>query len=293
VNGLSSAFVVAPSKLATFCEAALSQVDALATLEQQARDNALTTLPLTQSEDWQDFCATVRAAFETRDYVAIRGLPACLDGAMLILATQIIGSAFRTYRGGQIVKNFTMSPWTTELSHTTREGEFHTDLNTEPIPPAITAMQCLHPDPGAPVFGVSRVARLTDLMAFLDESRDDETLNFLTQHTVTMLNDHSSSSWSGHVVEGDVIRYHPETLRAAMRRQGQIEPDTNQLMARVAKAALAVSEAFVMDRGDILLLSNYRTLHYRGECSVAFRRFPSEFDSRSVFVLHMGKEMTD
>jgi len=293
VNGLSSAFVIAPPKLATSCEAALSQLEALAALEQLARDNALSTLPLIQSEDWEEFCATIRAAFGTRDYVVIRGLPACPDGGTLILAAQTIGSAFRTYRGGQIVKNFTMSPWTTELSHTTKEGEFHTDLNTEPIPPAITAMQCLHPDPGAPIFGVNRVARLTDLMAFLDESRDYETLNFLTEHTVTMLNDHSSSSWSGHVVEGDVIRYHPETLRAAMRRQGQIDPDTNELMVRVAKAALAVSEVFVLERGDILLLSNYRTLHYRGECSVAFRRFPSEFDSRSVFVLHMGKEMAD
>jgi hypothetical protein len=293
VNGLSSALVVAPSKLATFCEAALLQFDALAPLEELARNNALATLPLIQSEDWQEFCGTVRAAFQTHDYVVIKGLPACPDGAMLILAAQSIGSAFRTYRGGQIVKNFTMSPWTTELSHTTKEGEFHTDLNTEPVPPAITAMQCLHPDPGAPVFGVSRVARLTNLMEFLGQSKDDDTLNFLTRHRVTMLNDHSSSSWSGHVVEGDVIRYHPETLRAAMRRQDQMEPDTNQLMARVAKAALAVSDSFVLERGDILLLSNYRTLHYRGECSVAFRRFPSEFDSRSVFVLHMGKELTD
>ena len=74
MNGLSSALVVASSKLATFCEAALSQFDVLATLEQLARDNALSTLPLIQSEDWQEFCATVRATFETRDYVVIRGL---------------------------------------------------------------------------------------------------------------------------------------------------------------------------------------------------------------------------
>lgn len=293
MNGFYPSFVIAPSKLATSCDAVLSQSDALATLEQLARDNGLGTLPLTQSEDWREFCGKVRAAFATHDHAVIRGLPASPEGGMLVLAAQTIGSAFRTYRGGQIVKHFTMSPWTTELSHTTREGEFHTDLNTEPTPPAITAMQCLHPDPGAPVFGVSRVARLTDLMAFLDKSRDNETLKFLTERTVTMLNDHSSLSWSGRVVGGNIIRYHPETLRAATRREGRTELDINELIARVARAAFSVSEAFDLERGDILLLSNYRTLHYRGECSVTFRRFPSEFDSRSVFVLHMSKEMTD
>jgi len=291
VKHLNASFVVAPPKLAASCDAVLSQSISLETLERLARDNAFDSLPLVQTDGWRELCATVRSAFRSCDYVVIKGLPAIPDGRMLLLAAQIVGSIFRTYRGGQIVKHFTMSPWTTELSHTIKEGEFHTDLNTEFTPPAITAMQCLHPDPGTPVYGVNRVTRLKDLIAFLNRSGDQETFKFLTERTVTMVNDHSSSSWSGHVVEGNTIRYHPETLRAAMRRLGRIEPEINDGIERVAKSVLAVSEAFVLDRGDILLLSNYRTLHYRGECSVHFRKFPTEFNSRSVFVLHMSEEM--
>jgi sulfate adenylyltransferase subunit 1 (EFTu-like GTPase family) len=152
-------------------------------------------------------------------------------------------------------------------------------------------MQCLDPDPGAPKYGISRVVRLVDLLRFLEKSENNETLNFLTKESVTMLNDHSSSSWSGCVVAGQMIRYHPETLRAAARRQGHSEGMLENQIAAVAKAALAVSQPLNLDRGDILLLSNHRTLHYRGECSVVFTKYPTEFVSRSVFILHATEEL--
>lgn len=247
-------------------------------------------LPVLTAREWASFSCEARRAFAARDHLVIKGLPVSAHGATLLLAARSVGSKFRTYRGGQIIKHFKMSPWTTELSHTTREGEFHTDLNTEPDPPAITAMQCLDPDPGAPDYGVSRIARVADLLAFLEESRDAEALDFLTRETVTMLNDRSQASWSGLVVEGGVVRYHPETLRAAALRSGRQEPGLEERIAGVTRAALAVSEPFILDRGDVLLLSNRRTLHYRGECSVLFKSYPTDFASRSVFILHAAEE---
>lgn len=262
-------------------------------LEQTARADDLRGLPLITSSEWSSFSASVRQVFADRDHVVIKGLPVSSDGATLILAARAIGSMFRTYRGGQIIKHFKMSPWTVELSHTTRAGEFHTDLNTEPLPPAITAMQCLDPDPDTPRYGVSRAVRLTDLLAYLEEYDQVETLRFLTHDIVTMLNERSSSRWSGHIVEEGLIRYHPETLRAAARRSCYPGPSLEDRIACVERAALAVSEPFFLDRGDVLLLSNHRTLHYRGECSVVFNRYPTEFVSRSVFILHANQESTD
>lgn len=291
MNGFHAPLLVAPPKVAIAFDSICSDPDALDTLEQLARADSLGKLPLMESSDWQDFSGTARAAFADNDQLLIKGLPASSDGATLVLAAGMIGSVFRTYRGGQIIKHFKMSPWTSELSHTTREGEFHTDLNTESCPPAITAMQCLDPDPGAPQYGISRVARLVDLLTFLETSADKETLDFLTKETVTMLNDHSSSSWSGRVVDGQMIRYHPETLRAYIRRSGHPKHMLEDRISGVAKAAYAVSEPLIMDRGDILLLSNHRTLHYRSECSVVFKSYPTEFVSRSVFILHAIEEL--
>ena len=291
MNSSYAPVLVAPSKVATAFDSICSGLDALESLEELARTDSLKTLPFMESSDWQDFSRTVRALFADNDQLLIKGLATTTKGATLLLAARTVGSVFRTYRGGKIVKHFKMSPWTTELSHTTREGEFHTDLNTESFPPAITAMQCLDPDPGAPNYGISRVARLVDLLRFLEKSEDNETLAFLTNESVTMLNDHSSSSWSGCMVDGQVIRYHPETLRAAARRQGHAESALDDRIARVGKAAFAVSQPLIMDRGDVLLLSNHRTLHFRGECSVLFKSYPTEFLSRSVFILHANEEL--
>jgi hypothetical protein len=44
--------------------------------------------------------------------------------------------------------------------------------------------------------------------------------------------------------------------------------------------------------GDAVLVSNTFALHYRGECSVRFIKFPREFEARSLLVLHM-KDETD
>jgi hypothetical protein len=291
VIGFHPPIVVAPSKIADAFNSICMAPDALEMLEQSARASDLEGLPLLASREWASFSADVRLTFAARDHVILKGLPVSDHGATLLLAARAIGSMFRTYRGGKIIKHFKMSPWTTELSHTTREGEFHTDLNAESSPPAITAMQCLDPDPGAPRYGLSRVVRLTDLLAFLEEYDDTETLRFLTRETVTMVSDRSRLSWSGRAVEEGVIRYHPETLRAAARRSGHVAPELEDHIAGVARAAFAISEPFNLDRCDVLLLSNYRTLHYRGECSVVFKQYPTEFISRSVFILHASQEL--
>ena len=267
--------------------------DALGTLERLAHTDDLEGLPLLSSSEWLSFSADVRQAFAAQDHIILKGLPVSDDGATLLVAARTIGSMFRTYRGGQIIKHFKMSPWTSELSHTTREGEFHTDLNTEPCPPAITAMQCLDQDPGAPRYGVTRVVRMAALLDFLEEYKEEETFRFLTQETIIMLNDRSWSSWTGNIVKEGIIRYHPETLRAAARRSGNSTSLLEDQIARVTQAALAVSEPFILERGDVLLLSNYRTLHYRGECSVVFKQFPTEFASRSIFILHANRELKD
>lgn len=285
--------LAAPSAIVYAFNSICVTTDALKTLERAARENDLNELSLLTSREWISFSASVRQAFASHDYLIIKGLPVSEDGNTLLLAARLIGSGFRTYRGGQIIKHFKMSPWTKELSHTTREGEFHTDLNAEACPPAITAMQCLDPDPGAPMYGATRVARLQDVLIALEEVGDEETLRFLKLETVTMLNDRSSSAWSGRIVEDGLIRYHPETLRAAARRSELPRPSLEERIAHVARVAFAVSEPFNLSRGDVLLLSNHRTLHYRGECSVVFERFPTEFASRSVFVLHTNQELND
>jgi len=242
--------------------------------------------PFLDMPAWRDFRKSITRNFEAHDHVVIRGLSAEGGGAGLMWATLPLASRFRTYRGHNVVKHFRMSPWTRDLSHTTRDGDFHTDLNTAAAPPEITAMQCLRPDPGGPGNGVSRVARYTDLVAKLRDLRDDEALSFLHDQEVEMVSDLDAHAWRGRIASENRIRFHPDTIRSAFRRYGNGLESVEPLLKRLHQAAMTSSAEINLGAGDVLIVSNHRALHYRGECSVRFTKFPREFETREVYVLH-------
>ena len=283
-------FLTVSPELAAEVEETCTVRDRVGHLEKLVVSGEIESLPLIQYEEWRRFRVEAHLVFERNDCVALRGFPSINEEPALLVAALTIGESLRTYRGGKVVKEFKMSPWTKELSHTLKAGEFHTDLNVEPTPPAITAIQCLEPDPGSPDYGVTRVARLAHLLDFVDQHHENSTRRFLREDSVTMLNDRSSAEWTGRIVEGGVIRYHPETLRAAARRSRDSLQGLEHTIAEVDRAAMSVSMTFDLQRGDILLLSNHRTLHCRGECSVVFQNYPMDFCSRRVSVLHATRE---
>ena len=282
--------LMTPGPVAAAVAKTCAAPDAACRLEEMVVLDRIDAVLLFRSESWQCFRAEVRQVFRDNDYIVLRGFPPIPDGAALLVAALTIGESLRTYRNGKVIKHFKMSPWTTDLSHTTRAGEFHTDLNTEPRPPMITAIQCLEPDPGSPRYGVTRIARLRNLLDFVDRECNERTRRFLQQNTIAMLNDHSSVRWTGRMAEAGTIRYHPDTIRAAARRSGGSLHAAEEDIAGVEDAATSVATSFVLERGDLLLLSNCRTLHSRGPCSVVFRDFPTDFDSRRVAVLHAQRE---
>jgi hypothetical protein len=246
------------------------------------------SLPILSAPAWQELSSGVREVFRHRDQVLIRGLDPDADPRSLIAAISILGTRFLTYRKDQVVKVFSMSPWSRDLAHAGAEGFFHTDLNASPAPPALTGIQCVKPDPGAPEYGHNRVARLGDLLEHLHWQGAEEAIAFMTTQDVEMANERSPILWRGKVVDGGVLRFHPETIRAASLRQHKAPPES--ILTAIQKAAFAVSTPVNLERGDMLLFSNHRTLHYRSECTVRFIRFPLEFEARQIHVLHVHDE---
>ena len=91
----------------------------------------------------------------------------------------------------------------------------------------------------------------------------------------------------GRLVQDGKIRYHPQSLRVAAKRLEQQAQDVEPVIAAIHRASMDVSLPFHTSPGDTVLVSNTFALHYRGECSVRFTKFPTEFESRSLLVLHM------
>lgn len=270
------------------------EIDALAGTFASVEDAeiaALTTdivAPLRTNQRWTVFCNFVTSTIRSCGFIVVRGLGAD-EGRSLLIASTAFGATFDTYGPRRIVKRFRMSPWTNELSHTTRAGDFHTDGNVSAIPPLGTAMQCEQEDPGAPEYAEQRVAFLPHLLDRLQSgSRQDiEAFKFLTETAAAMAHERSHDIWRGVLVQNGTIRYHPHGLRVANRRLNEESPELESVIAAIHRAATDVSVPFQTFAGDTVLVSNRAALHYRGACSVRFKRFPTEFDSRSLLVLHL------
>ena len=227
-----------------------------------------------------------RSLWKCHDHFVLRRVPVAEDGATGLLIAALLFRALRPYRAGRVVKSFHMTPWTKALSHTLAEGTFHTDLNTAAQPPAATLMQCVHPDPDAPRHGQLRVARFRDVLDALRRSDHGTAVRLLTEDEVVMVNDASPVHWSGKIHDGASVRFHPETLRAGQRRLGGNSTDLDDALRIIHDAALSVSCPIDLGPGDMLFVSNRRALHQRGACTVRFRSFPRDFESRTVAVMH-------
>jgi hypothetical protein len=231
------------------------------------------------------------ALWAAHDHFVLRGVPPSADGVTGLLLGAALFLELKPYRDGKVVKHFTMSPWTTALSHTLADGFFHTDINTAAHPPAATLMQCMTPDPDSPRHGQLRVVRLADLLSALRSVGHERALRLLTQDRVDMVNDTSPDRWSGQITDGSEIRFHPETLRAAQRRYSSNPPDLEECLAEIHSTALSIAPPIDLASGEMLVVSNRRALHQRNACTVRFRQFPREFESRSVSVLHAMGEL--
>ncbi len=281
--------LIAEPEVAAWIAACCAGANALPDIERAALSGAIEDEFLT-SEPWRNFQEHALALWRAHDHVIIRGAPAAGAGASLLYLALVLSPRFKAYRGDKVVKHFRLSPWTTELSHTLQEGHFHTDINTTAEPPVVTAIQCQVPDPGAPTYGEVRVARLSDLLQTLRSSGDARALEFLQETEVTMVNESSPGGWTGRIVTENHIRFHPETLRAAQRRYGNLPTDLEDNLRVIKAAALSISMPIQLGAGDALLVSNTRALHYRGTCSVTYHSFPRGFNSREVYVLHLLDE---
>jgi hypothetical protein len=243
---------------------------------------------LRESRRWIEFCDLITTAIRLNGYIVVRGLEAD-EGRTLLIVSSAIGGPFATYGTGRIVKHFRMSPWTNELSHTIRAGDFHTDGNVSSYPPFYTTMQCEQEDPGAPEYAEQRVAYLPDMLERLasGSSEEKEVLRFLTESDAAMAHERSPNIWRGRLIQNGEIRYHPHSLRLASKRLGEQSSQLESVIATVHRVALETSTPFHTRPGDTVMVSNRTALHYRGACSVRFTKFPTEFDSRSLFVLHL------
>jgi alpha-ketoglutarate-dependent taurine dioxygenase len=225
-----------------------------------------------------------------KSHVVVRGLPTDGNEGAAIPVALSLSKDFKSYDGRRILRVFRMSPWRKGLSHNIKAGDFHTDFSTASFPPAITVIHCLEADPGGSGYGENRVALFSNLHEELERRGEVDALRFLLESDVPVMNEFNSCIWQGRLVRDGNIRYHPETILAAFRTQGLDVAPLEKIFRAIYDAAFCVSRPISLSSGDVLLVSNLRALHYRGECTVKFVQYPSIFEARRIVVFHLNDE---
>lgn len=268
----------------------IAQRQTLEQIEQQVLENHHRVYHALDGYEWHKFTGMLQQVWQQNDHAVVRSNPVTHGKTAMLLALAL-NLRFKPYRGNKVLKHFKMSPWTTELSQTLKEGHFHTDLCTAHTPPKVTVIQCRVADP-SPGKGILRVARLEPILIELKRIGADATLNFLLKHECGLVDERAHGSYQGIMANHDTIRYHPETLRAAYRRKSMPLHDLEQHLATIHEVALMTSTPIELQSGDALLVSNTRALHYRGICSVRYFDFPQKFEAREIYVLHLLDDPT-
>lgn len=243
---------------------------------------------LHDNPEWNDFVKKIKKIWDKFGYVVIKDIPID-NGISSLIAATAFGSSFKPYRDKKIVKHFKMSPWNKGLSHTLKEGFFHTDINTSKYPPALTFIHCKNADPSYGM-GENRVVSFKDLISELKKDNNEYTAQFMLSTQVSMVDEKNQGSWEGTIVHNNQIRFHPETLRAAAKRLNKLPKDLEFHLSCIHETALKITSPIHLDKGDALIVSNHRQLHYRGSCTVKFTNFPNKYESRQIYVFHLMDE---
>ncbi len=165
--------------------------------------------------------------------------------------------------------NFEVNPFADSLSETTTSGGFHTDFATSNTPPKYVALQCVETDPRHPFYGRNQIAHMTKiverLFQIVPHLKKEDLYELIIPHSFGgILKDiHFLTNHGGE----DVLRFH-----ASFSLETPKAPKVNGVPFSRLISAIGSDVAcdFVLEKGDIAVFSNWKTLHKRGECSVQY-----------------------
>lgn len=197
------------------------------------------------------------------------------------------GKLFFSARLGGFLHEFRVLPHSDNLSEQASCGGFHTDFMFQPRPPAFVALLCLRPDPKHPIYGRNQVVRRDDFLERIDS------LYGITE--ADLLKHEVDYSFTGRApislpilkrLDGQLIL----TLHTSLMTSNKLAAFDNLPLKAVIDAVCGeVAQEVVLDRGDLLIVSNHAALHRRSECTLAFNATDRSFTSREMATVRFDR----
>lgn len=213
-------------------------------------------------------------------YQLIRGFG--VDSARLEYELNEIsqGKLFFSAKIGSFVHEFSVLPYSENLSEQATAGGFHTDFMFQPRPPEFIALLCLRPDPKHPFYGRNQVVHRD---AFLDRMNliyGIRKTDFLSRPIKYSFPNRAPFSVPMLQLLNDepILRLH-----TSLMPQGRIESFDNLPLKSIVEAVCGdIAHEVVLDQGDLLIVTNHVALHRRAECSIEFNPNNGSFKSREM-----------
>ena len=220
-------------------------------------------------------------------YQLVRGFgpdPARLETELSLVSG---GKLFFSSRLGGFLHEFRVLPHSDNLSEQASCGGYHTDFMFQPRPPAFVALLCLHPDPRHPVYGRNQVVHRDALLERMDSVYGITRANLLERRV--------DYSFPGRTpISLPILQRLDDqlilTMHTSLMLGGQLAAFDNRPLKMMIDAVCGeVAHDVVLDRGDLLIVSNHAALHRRSECTLAFNAADRSFKSREMATVRFDR----
>mgnify|MGYP000456260636 CR=1 FL=1 len=172
-------------------------------------------------------------------------------------------------RMGSYLHSFKTEVYSDNLSECANSGQFHTDFSFQKFAPNYIALQCINTDPKYPFLGRNYVVSIKDIfdaLLILFYKSEEEIFNLSLPYSfgdkVIWINPFYQDKKGG-----VAMRIHLSLVDSSLLKSEHYI-DGISIVVIIGHIALNKSTDFVLDQGDVLIISNKYLLHKRGECSV-------------------------
>jgi len=173
-----------------------------------------------------------------------------------------------------------------ELSHTLKDGFFHTDYSTHPYTPDYLTLNIVRRDPMYPFYSRNSIVLLNDIIDFLKLYNRD-LLKYLTSTDVPIKVNDKIVYQKIINLEDNVIRFHEKLIKDALiitNRENEV-----YYIDEFVTICTSLMKDFVLDEGDLAIISNKTVLHKRGPATVKFDNIEKKFIGRKVYSIRFYK----
>jgi Taurine catabolism dioxygenase TauD, TfdA family len=198
------------------------------------------------------------------------------------------GKLFFSERLGGVLHQFSVLPYSHNLSEQASCGGYHTDFMFQPHPPEFIALLCIKPDPKYPFYGRNQIVHYDAFIQKMHTVYGVSELDLLELKVNYVFPNYSTIEVPIIQKYGDrnIFRLHTTLMGAASTQKLLIDTPLKDALDAICGD---VAQDIVLDQGDILIVSNHVALHRRSECSLSFNSDGSSFESRKMATIRFDR----